>query len=311
MSAETKNKIALVCCYFGSWPKWMPFFCESIAANPTIDVVFFSDCGPVPQAEKYPNIKVNPYTFNQLISAVETELGFKTGIHTIRQVCNLKPVYGSVFREYLSPYAFWGQIDIDLIYGNIGDFISEADLSNFDIISANHSIASGHFCLFKNEERIHRLYKELPYLKEYLLSDGYSLDECVLGGHIHSHQYLKQIKFRFKEVIYDDHLYALRGRERFALVVDRTSNEIFDPLLGKSFMYFHFQEAKKREQFRNSFPEKPYNRYLISYKGVSKLSFNGAHWLSPSLWLALFSDLKWLAKYRVKRFLGIEPFRGE
>lgn len=311
MSKSGGKKIALICCYFGSWPSWMRFFCDSVASNPKFNLFLFTDCGPLPKDCSAPNISVFPFTFQQLITSVEEELGFKTGISTLRQVCNIKPLYGSVFKEHLRDFDFWAQIDIDLIYGNISAYITDGDFENYDVISVNHSIASGHFCLFRNEERINRLYKELPYLKEYLWSEGFSLDECVLGGHIHSHRFLKSIRFRFKEVIYDDHLFRLRGREKFAVVVDRKANRVFDPLMGKDFMYFHFQEAKKTGHFRTSFPEKTYPYYLLTNEGIEKLNFIGHYWFKTGLWLTLFTDAKWLFKYRLKRILGIEPFRYE
>ncbi len=311
MSQSANKKIALICCYFGSWPSWMAFFCDSVASNPHTDVFLFSDCGPLPKGCSAPNIKVLPFTFSELIDAAEKELGFKTGINTLRQVCNIKPLYGSIFKEYLTNYDFWGQIDIDLVYGNIAGFITADDLNKYDVISVNHSIASGHFCLFRNEDRINRLYKELPYLKEYLWSEGFSLDECVLGGHIHSHRYLKSIRFRFKEIIYDDHLYKLRGRERFSIVIDRKANRVYDPLMGKDFMYFHFQEAKKNGNFRASFTDSPASHYLLTNNGFQPLNFKGHWWLIPGFWQSLFVDITWVLKYRLKRLLRIEPFRFE
>lgn len=54
------------------------------------------------------------------------------------KLCDFKPTYGLIFSEYIAKYDFWGMGDIDVIYGNIRDFITEDVLNNNDIITVKH-----------------------------------------------------------------------------------------------------------------------------------------------------------------------------
>lgn len=307
--ASTKQ-FALVCCFFGKWPAWMPLFCQSVENNPQCDVLLFSDCGPL-HNKQWANVKVIPYTFEQLVSAVDAYLGYSSNVKTIRQVCNLKPVYGEIFKEYLKDYPFWGQIDIDLFFGNISKFISQADLDKFDVISTNHTIASGHFCIYRNTEKTLGLYKEIAYLPEYLQGPGFSLGEYVMGGHISTHSFLKGLRHRFKEVILDDNVYTLRSRKSLYIVVDSLKNEVYDPFLRREFMYVHFQDAKKSKKFMDSFSGDTYPLYLVTNGGIKPIKSRLSVYFRRDFWSALSKDFKWLAKYHFKRLLGLEPYRLE
>ncbi len=305
-----EKQFALVCCFFGKWPAWMPLFCESVEANPQCDVLLFSDCGPLPGRE-WKNVKVIPYTFEKLVKEVNNYLGFEADLKNVRQVCNLKPVYGSLFKEELKDYPFWGQIDIDLFFGDIGKFIKPDDLIKYDVISTNHTIASGHFCIYRNTEKTLTLYKDIAYLKDYLDGPGFSLGEYVMGGHIFTHSFLKGLKFRFKEVILDDNVYTLRNRKSLYIVVDRINNRVYDPLLRREFMYVHFQDAKKSKDFMASFTSESYPVYLVTKEGVKPIKSGWSVYLRGDFWKAFKADFKWLLKYHAKRFLGVEPYRLE
>ena len=56
------NKICFVVCYFGKWPKWFDAYLESCKYNPSIDFLFFTDCGK--PENNYSNIKFIEYTIN-------------------------------------------------------------------------------------------------------------------------------------------------------------------------------------------------------------------------------------------------------
>jgi hypothetical protein len=307
-----KNKsYALICCYFGKWPVWIELFCESVLRNQQADVLLYSDCGPLPNQEKWTNVKVIPYTFQQAVADTRAILKMPLeGLVHVRQVCNIKPLYGTMFKDDIKDYPFWGYIDIDLFYGNIEEFVTKEDLENYDIISAAHTIASGHFCIYRNIERINILYSQIAYLEEYLNGPGLSLGEMVMGGHITTHTYLKNIRYRFRETIYDDRSYRSRGRKDIDVLVDKKNGIVSAPLLKEKFQYIHFQDLKNDAKFFENIEELKQNDYMLItnghiYASNSKSAFNGI------LFKHFLKDLKWLLTFHFKKAIGIKPFRYE
>lgn len=152
-------RICLISPYFGKWPLWFPAFLQSCKYNSKIDWFFFTDC-MIPETYSN-NVKFIPFTeekFNQLASS---KLGFKVHLFVPYKLCDFKPAYGLIFSDYLQEYDFWGHCDIDIIWGNILDFISSEVLQGYDIISASEERCCGHFQLFRNDHKTCHLFTQM------------------------------------------------------------------------------------------------------------------------------------------------------
>ncbi len=68
------------------------------------------------------------------------------------QTLRLKLAFGFLFAEIKKGYDFLGHGDIDVVYGNIRDFMTEEVLNNQDVISSWHDYNTGTFCLFRNNK---------------------------------------------------------------------------------------------------------------------------------------------------------------
>ena len=64
------------------------------------------------------------------------KLGLPISFDSAYKLCDFKPTFGTIFAEYLNEYDFWGNADIDLIYGNIRRFLTEELLSEYDVITS-------------------------------------------------------------------------------------------------------------------------------------------------------------------------------
>ncbi|MFI5140412.1 MAG: DUF6625 family protein, partial [Sphingobacteriales bacterium] len=125
------------------------------------------------------NVKFVYKTLNDISNIAAIKLGFPVNIGDPYKLCDFKPAYGLLFSELLTGYDFWGQSDIDVIYGNIRGFITDDLLSEFDFISIRHDYTSGCFALYKNNPFVNNLFKRSKdYLKVFTGNKHYCFDEC-------------------------------------------------------------------------------------------------------------------------------------
>jgi hypothetical protein len=149
-------KIAVVVCYMGPMPWYFRYFAHSCGYNLSIDFYIITDN----QIEVQLPANVKPVYMNlDDISTLATEkLGFEVKIRSAYKLCDFKPVYGLLFEDFLRDYDFWGHGDIDVVFGNIRSFISDEILQEHDLVCVRHDFLTGYFQLFRNIEKMNRLF---------------------------------------------------------------------------------------------------------------------------------------------------------
>jgi hypothetical protein len=115
----------------------------------------------------------------QLKLEASEKLGFQVNIDHPYKLCDFKPAYGFLFPEIIKEYDFWGQSDLDIIYGNVRDFITVEMLHEFDFISVRHDYTTGCFALYKNNSVMNTFFmRSKDYIKVFSNSKHYCFDEC-------------------------------------------------------------------------------------------------------------------------------------
>jgi len=148
--------ICFVIPYFGKWPFWFPFFIESCRANPTIQWLFYTDCGT---PEHLPaNVEIVETTFSSYCQRVSDALDIRFQPDFAYKLCDMRPAIGLIHQSDLAGYDFWAYGDIDLVYGNIRRYFSAERLSRADIFSTHQRRIAGHFCLIRNTEKMRRAF---------------------------------------------------------------------------------------------------------------------------------------------------------
>lgn len=172
------TSIAVLTCWYGEYPWYLPYFIHSCIHNPTVDFYIITDnTETIPN--KPDNVKIVYKTLAEIKKTASDKLGFEVSIDFAYKLCDIKPAYGFIFPEIIKDYVFWGHGDLDVVYGNIRDFMTEELLDNHDVISTRHDYITGTFCLFRNIELTNTLfiksrdYKHIFSSKEYL-----GFDEC-------------------------------------------------------------------------------------------------------------------------------------
>jgi hypothetical protein len=179
-----KNKtIALLVCYFGKLPWYFEYFVHSCKYNPSVDFYIITD--DKTYANTLPaNVKLIYKTLPEVRQTASKKLGFDTHIPNGYKLCDFKPAFGFIFFELIRNYAFWGFCDIDVIFGNIRDFMTDELLENYDLVSTRPDWIPGCFLLFKNNFKMNTLFmKSKDYKKVFTNEKHYCFDETNFAHH--------------------------------------------------------------------------------------------------------------------------------
>jgi len=174
----TQNKnLALIVCYMGQFPWYIDYFIHSSKYNPTVD--FFIITNQTGYSKVLPvNVKLVHKTLDEISSLASEKLGFSVNITSGYKLCDFKPAYGFIFSEILQPYNWWGHVDLDIIFGNIRNFITDDLLDSYDLISVRPDWIPGCFLLFKNNQKMNSLFKHSKdYRKVFSSNIHYCFDE--------------------------------------------------------------------------------------------------------------------------------------
>lgn len=172
------KKVGIVIVYFGVFPKYFNFFLHSCYKNVDIDFIIFSD-----QSYEVNNVYENILFFNTSLNdfnkLASSKLGVDINLKNGYKLCDLKPMYGVIYEDYLVDYDFWGFCDIDIVFGNLSKVINNNILNNFDVVSAHSQYLSGPFSVFRNTEDVNFLFKKSrDWLKVVTNDKVYLFDEA-------------------------------------------------------------------------------------------------------------------------------------
>lgn len=171
------SKIAILACWYGPYPWYFSYFVHSCSYNPSIDFYIITD-NQQDINNQPKNVKILYKTLKEIKAIASKKLGFSVSIDYPYKLCDFKPAYGFIFPEVINGYDFWGHGDIDVVYGNIRDFITEELLGAFDIISPRPDWVPGCFLLFKNTEKMNTLFMQSKdYRKIFTSSRHFCFDE--------------------------------------------------------------------------------------------------------------------------------------
>ena len=181
-----RPRIAIVVTFFGSPPFWLPAFLLSCRLNPDVTWIICTDFDlvmPLP-----PNVTLKRMGLCDLEARASKVLGAEIDIVKRRQICDLKPVYGLIFAEDLQPFDFWAYSDLDIIWDDVRQFITDSILEQYDIVSSRGKKLSGHFTLVRNSARTNRLFELIPDVSKRMADLRYlHLDERELTHHLKEH----------------------------------------------------------------------------------------------------------------------------
>jgi hypothetical protein len=172
------KRIAILICWYGPYPWYLPYFIHSCSFNPTIDFYIITDNEKL--IYNIPaNVTIVYKTLDEIKATATKKLGFTVSIDNAYKLNDFKPAYGFLFPEIIEGYDFWGHSDLDVIYGDIREFLNEQMLTEYDFISPRHDYTTGCFCLYRNNEKINTFFMRSKDYKLVLSNpQHYCFDEC-------------------------------------------------------------------------------------------------------------------------------------
>lgn len=125
------KSILFILPYFGKLPNIIPFWLESCRLNSSIDFLIVTDQDLVSPSS---NIIVKHMELGEVKRRVEEYLGFSVFLEKAYKLCDFRPLYPYIFKEYVSEYDFWGYCDCDMVFGNIRYFLTDELLDRYDYL---------------------------------------------------------------------------------------------------------------------------------------------------------------------------------
>jgi hypothetical protein len=150
---KSHYNIALIIPYFGKFNQYFPVFLESCGYNSSIDWLIFTD-----SEDEYSlpeNVKKIKMSFEEFRRMAQEKFSYDISLERPYKLCDFRPAYGEILKDYLDGYDFWGYCDCDLIFGNIRKFVTDEILCAYDKI-----FTRGHLTLFRNNSQTNLFYKE-------------------------------------------------------------------------------------------------------------------------------------------------------
>ena len=148
------EKIVFLVPYYGKFPDYFQewVYSASFLKEQNIDFFLITDIKidfSLPE-----NIKVINLRFEQLKEKIQNKFDFNITLPAPYNLCDYKPALGYVFEKEIEEYSFWGNCDIDQVWGNVRKFITDDILNNYDRINF-----LGHFILYRNCQKINEAFK--------------------------------------------------------------------------------------------------------------------------------------------------------
>ena len=258
------NKVIFIIPYFGKLNNYFQLFLNSCKYNNDYNWLIFTD-DDVKKYDCPQNVKIINCEFKELTKKIDKKIGFKTMIFSPYKLCDLKPMYGYIFNEYIKDYEYWGYCDIDLIFGKLSNFIDLKILNDYDKIGV-----LGHFSIIKNCKELNELFlkdnryklvltseKSLKFDEEYGEDFGKSINNIFKENEKNIYPinsfadiYVKSSFFKITHYLGKNNGYDTEKKDKSIFVWDKGNlyKYIFKgkKIEKKDYMYIHLQKRNMK-----------------------------------------------------------------
>jgi len=173
-------RICLIIIYFGKLPPYFDIFYRSCGLNDQINFKFFTDSSF--RRADYPNCEFLPMdreTFAQLTEAHTGIAPIPRNFHGYK-LCEYRPAYGLIFKDYLTDFDYWGYCDMDMVLGSLQPLINVLEDSP-DYVSSSTRWTHGPLSVYKNVDTVNTLFLKSKDIKRVFTDEKhYVFDES--GG---------------------------------------------------------------------------------------------------------------------------------
>lgn len=148
---ESQNKICAIGIYYGKFKNYFELWLKTCSYNPNIDFIIVTD---IKYEKNLPsNVIFKEFTLEEVRNLAIRVTGLNVCLPRPYKTCDLRPLYGEMFKDILTNYEYWGEFDFDMLYGDIWKFMKEYDYQNFDKF-----LPLGHLSFYRNTADVNNLY---------------------------------------------------------------------------------------------------------------------------------------------------------
>jgi len=245
-----KRKVCFIIPYFGAPQSWFRYFFKSVSKNVNYDWLFISD---FKLKQILPgNVKFVYMSMDEFKILVFQKTGIQPIINEPYKLCDFKPAYGHLFSDYIISYDYWGYCDTDILIGDLDYFLSKKLNKKYDVISPDPNFFPGHFCVFRNVDKIKYLYQ---------LSDNYKLvfesSKC----------------FYFDEFLIQRGIKATSAKRKWLVAKLKIRNTLFKKIVkNKAFRIFKSMFINRTLNKNHHIKFKDFNSVLLELKERGEIS---------------------------------------
>jgi hypothetical protein len=151
------NSIALIMPYYGKYPNYFYLWLKSASFNNTIDFYIVTD---IKDNIDYPNnVHVIDISFNDLKKKIQNLFDFAIKLDIPYKLCDYEPAYGLIFYEVFREYDFWGHCNLDVIWGDLRNFLKD------EVLNSNEKIYPyAHLSIYKNNDFNRNAFKKMHHI---------------------------------------------------------------------------------------------------------------------------------------------------
>lgn len=219
------NKIAFITIYYGKKIPYLNLFLHSASKNPNFDFIIISDWENIPNYGS--NILYKRISFKEFNKIAIVKKILRRPVKDYYKLNDLKPAWIHILEDFeiLNKYEFIGYLDIDMILGNLDNFINYDKLKNLDLWTISKVLVSGAFTIYKNSGQMKMLYRKADGWQQIFdYPKNLAFDETL---HMRGKYDLEGINLiSFTELIYKEKEHGLRVKQEDNIVYEWYNNTI-------------------------------------------------------------------------------------
>jgi len=151
----------------GPPPEWFSLFLATCASNPTISWQIYGD--QLNGFSAAPNVSLRAMTIHDLVFRLRDRLNINLPDNASEslsyKIVDFRPAIGVLFEQEIADFDFFGYGDIDVLYGDIRAFYTDAVLKH-QVVSNHDRCVSGHLSLLRNEPAIRTAFKRAHHWRD-------------------------------------------------------------------------------------------------------------------------------------------------
>jgi len=276
---ETPHSVAILSVCMGSLPASWPLFAEGVRRNSNYTFIVYTSQFPEKMDTLPDNLVLKKIQLTGFRKLVYKKLGMKLVAHSTEKLLDYKPLFGFLFEEALRKYTHWGHCDLNIVPGNLSEFITDRMLNQYDKI-----LSRGHLSIYKNTPLVNKafLYSFRINYKEILANPVYcKFDEWHGIGILFHELRLRVFHEEMAADIYPNS-FSLR-----CMISQNFANQLFVMWRGRVYQLWESEgEVQKKELVYIHFQQKRFRIRLDAETMFPELvvfTQNGAYEMDESL----------------------------